>query len=54
MLDPALLKILVCPVCKGDLRYDEAGSTLECGHCRLRYRIQNGIPIMLVEEAEPF
>jgi hypothetical protein len=54
MLDPALTKILVCPVCKGELRYDEVKNTLECGRCRLRYPIRDDIPIMLVEDAEPF
>jgi uncharacterized protein YbaR (Trm112 family) len=52
MLDPELLKILVCPACKGELLYDQGGSTLECVHCRLRYPVRDDIPVMLVEEAE--
>ena len=28
MLDQKLLNILVCPVCKGDLRYDKAAAEL--------------------------
>ena len=53
-LSPDLLSILVCPACKGDLVYDEAVNTLSCNACRLRYRIVDDIPVMLVEEAESF
>ena len=53
MISPELLAILVCPVCKGDLRYDEARQRLDCHACKLSYRIEDDIPIMLPEEAEP-
>lgn len=53
-LSPELLAILVCPQCKGDLAYDAAAQTLTCPACRLRYRVVDGIPVMLVEEAEKF
>jgi len=49
-----LLAILVCPACKGDLLYDEPGRTLTCGACRLRYKVVDDIPVMLVDEAEKF
>jgi uncharacterized protein YbaR (Trm112 family) len=52
-LSPDLLAILVCPACKGDLVYDAAGQKLTCNACRLRYRVEDDIPVMLVEEAEP-
>jgi uncharacterized protein YbaR (Trm112 family) len=51
-LSPDLLAILVCPACKGDLAYDAAAQTLSCAACRLRYRVVDDIPVMLVEEAE--
>jgi uncharacterized protein YbaR (Trm112 family) len=54
VLSPDLLSILACPACKGDLVYDAQGKTLTCNACRLRYRIENDIPVMLVEEAEKF
>lgn len=54
MLDPEFLQMLVCPACKGDLKHDSDAGTLECLRCRLRYRIKDEIPIMLVEEAERF
>ena len=53
-LSPDLLNILVCPQCRGDLQYDAAQNTLTCERCRLRYRIEDDIPVMLVEEAEKF
>jgi hypothetical protein len=53
-LSPDLLSILVCPACKGDLVYDPTNQTLTCHPCRLRYKIVDDIPVMLVEEAEKF
>jgi uncharacterized protein len=53
-LSPELLSILVCPACKGDLVYEESLQQLTCNACRLRYRIVDDIPVMLVEEAEKF
>ena len=50
MLDPQLLEILACPVCKTQVK--EEGDRLVCVHCGRRYPIRDGIPIMLVEEAE--
>ena len=52
MLSKELLEILVCPACKGDLEYDQANAKLICHACRLRYAIEDDIPIMLVDEAE--
>jgi len=52
MLSKELLEILVCPACKGDLEYDQANQKLICHACRLRYAIEEDIPIMLVDEAE--
>jgi uncharacterized protein YbaR (Trm112 family) len=42
--------ILACPACRGALRDD--GATLRCDACRIRYPIQNGIPRLLLNEAE--
>ena len=54
MLNDELLEILVCPKCKGDLEYEKNETRLTCHTCRLRYRIQEDIPIMLIDEAESF
>ncbi len=56
-LDPELLRILVCPKCKGDLvvQSDAEGveASLDCRACGLAYPVDDGIPVMLVEEARP-
>lgn len=46
-----LLEILVCPLCKGNLEYDEKNQELICHQSSLAYKIEDGIPIMLVDEA---
>jgi hypothetical protein len=52
LIDPQLAAILVCPVDKSDLVEDEATSHLVCTECGRRYPVRDGIPVMLVEEAE--
>ena len=54
MLAEKLLAILACPQCKGDLEYDRDNQQLICHKCRLKYRIEDDIPIMLINEAEKF
>jgi hypothetical protein len=51
-LDPRLLEILVCPKSRGSLLYFEPEGFLFCPDSRLRYRIEDGLPVMLIEEAE--
>ena len=52
-MDPKLLDILVCPICKGPLRSVGVGNSLElvCRPDRLAYAVRDGIPLMLPEEA---
>lgn len=50
-MDKRLLDILVCPVCKGPLRYDKAKAELICQADRLAYPIRDDIPVMLEDEA---
>lgn len=50
MIDPKLLEILACPACKAEVRPE--GERLVCVRCGRRYPIRDGIPVMLVEEAE--
>jgi hypothetical protein len=54
MIDKELLDILACPKCKGELEYDQENEKLICHKCRLKYKIKDGIPIMLIDEAEKF
>jgi hypothetical protein len=49
--DPKLLEILVCPVTKAPLSYDDAKQELISRQAGLAFPIREGIPIMLVDEA---
>lgn len=53
MIEPWLLDLLVCPKCKGDLRYNQEPESLVCERDRLRYEVRDGIPILLIDEARP-
>jgi uncharacterized protein YbaR (Trm112 family) len=50
-IDKELLEILACPKCKGDVLLDEAKNALICKACSLAYKIEDDIPVMLVDEA---
>jgi uncharacterized protein YbaR (Trm112 family) len=50
-MDPKLLEILACPVCKGPLEYHKEAGELICRVDRLAYPIRDDIPVMLEEEA---
>jgi uncharacterized protein YbaR (Trm112 family) len=46
-----LLDVLVCPKSKQPLLYFEADAYLYCPASRLKYRIDQGVPVLLVDEA---
>jgi uncharacterized protein YbaR (Trm112 family) len=51
-INPDLLEILVCPVCKTRVEPVKDGAGLRCGQCRRVYPVRdNDIPIMLEDEA---
>ena len=50
-LDRRLLEILVCPITKGKLEYDEVAGELISRGAGLAFPVRDGIPIMLPEEA---
>jgi uncharacterized protein YbaR (Trm112 family) len=52
MLDPKLLDILACPRCKKPVTPDAQHTRLVCQACRVQYRVDDGIPIMLIDTAE--
>ena len=51
VVDAKLLEILVCPLCKGPLKFDKEKQELICRADRLAYPIRDGIPIMWVDQA---
>lgn len=50
-IDPKLLDLLVCPLSKGPLKWNEATGELISPGARLAYPVRDGIPIMLASEA---
>jgi uncharacterized protein YbaR (Trm112 family) len=61
-LDPALLELVRCPQCRGQLHVDaETGTSdpadgggLTCAACSLRYPVRGGVPVLLVDDAVPW
>lgn len=51
-MDSKLLDILACPLCKGPLQYFKSKQLLVCRADRLAFPIQDGIPVMLEDEAQ--
>lgn len=51
-LDPQLLEILACPEDKGPLLYFQADDVLYNPRLQRRYRIEDDIPVMLIDESE--
>ena len=52
-MDEKLLNILVCPVTKGPLQFDQERQEIISVTARLAYPIREGIPVMLEDEARP-
>ncbi len=50
MITKELLEILVCPLCKIDVRLED--NRIVCTKCGRRYPIRDDIPVMLIDEAE--
>jgi uncharacterized protein len=50
-MDDRLLDMMVCPICKGKIIFDQAAQELICRADRLAFGIQDGIPVMLSERA---
>jgi uncharacterized protein YbaR (Trm112 family) len=48
-----LLDIIACPQCKDKVELAEDQQALLCQSCQLSYAIRDGIPIMIIEEAQP-
>lgn len=50
-VDPKLLELLVCPVTKGPLQWNEEAQELISRRARLAYPVRDGVPVMLPSEA---
>lgn len=49
MIDKEFLRVLACPVCKGELK--KRNNNLQCRLCARLYPVRDGIPVLLEEEA---
>ena len=52
-VDPKLLNLLVCPVCKAKLVHDRETDTLVCRFEGLAYPVRDGIPVLIRSQATP-
>ncbi len=51
-IDKQLLDVLACPKCKGDVKVEGEKIVCQNPQCGLRYPIRDGIPVMLIDQAE--
>ena len=51
MIDPKLLDLLVCPLTKSKLIYNESTNELWAHESGMAYPVRDGIPVMVVAEA---
>jgi uncharacterized protein YbaR (Trm112 family) len=52
-INKALSEVLACPLCKGDLKWEENLSVLICEKCGVFYQVVDDIPILLPDSAKP-
>lgn len=52
-MDPWLLGILACPLCKGPLENKPEASELRCAKCARSYPVKDGIPDLVLAEDHP-
>ncbi|WP_298769719.1 Trm112 family protein [uncultured Shewanella sp.] len=52
IFDKKLLDIVACPVCKGALTYEKQAQQLICKFDKLVYPINDGIPVLLENQAQ--
>ncbi|MGK0474478.1 MAG: hypothetical protein ACJAYV_000121 [Oleispira sp.] len=50
-MDKQLAAMLVCPICKGQLKWDKEAQELLCTFDGLAYPVRDGVPVMLEQEA---
>lgn len=52
-LNTKILDVIACPICKGKLYYAKDEQRLICNLDKLAFSIEDGVPIMLIEQAIP-
>ncbi len=49
-----MMEVLACPKCNGDVKLNKKENKIVCHDCRLRFSVEDGIPNMLLDDAESF
>ena len=52
-MNEALLELLVCPLTRTRLRWDEEAQELVSEAAGLAFPVREGVPVLIVEEARP-
>jgi uncharacterized protein YbaR (Trm112 family) len=52
MISPELMEILRCPMDPSRTRLIDEGDHLVCERCRLKFKVRDGIPALVADEAE--
>jgi uncharacterized protein YbaR (Trm112 family) len=52
MIPAKLVKTVVCPICLGEFRFNAELTKLRCTECGKHFRVEDGIPVLLAQEAE--
>jgi uncharacterized protein YbaR (Trm112 family) len=54
VIDPRLLEVAACPSCRSHLAVRNGGDSLTCTNdsCALAYPVSDGVPVLLVDEAQ--
>lgn len=52
MINKELMEILACPKCKAPVKEEDGKLICQNPQCGLRYPVRDGIPVMLIDEAE--
>lgn len=50
-MDKKQIEMLVCPECNAKLNYEKSAQQLVCNNCKIVFPVEDGIPVMLIEQA---
>jgi uncharacterized protein len=54
VIEQALIDLLACPKCHGQLERNETPEGFACAPCRLFFAMDDGLPNMLIDDAKPW
>lgn len=51
-MDEKLIKVLSCPVCRSEIKYNSEKNEIICPECKRLYPVKDDVPVMLESEAK--